>query len=79
MPVMRIVCSSSIYINSSDIGSSKVGFYPCILKTMKDVCLTYKKIIKELEHRHEVGVNKYWCTVDDNDLTRAERLQHAKE
>ena len=40
---------------------------------------TLAKVIKEMEHREALGILKYGTTVDRNDLTLVEWLEHAKE
>ena len=40
---------------------------------------TLTKVIKEMEHREALGIFKYGTTVDRDNLTLVEWLEHAKE
>ena len=40
---------------------------------------TLDRVVEEMRKRQELGLNKYGCTVDRNDLSGKEWLQHLKE
>ena len=44
---------------------------------MKDTIVD--AVIKQFKQRSKVGIDKYGVTLDRNDLTRLEWLQHAQE